>query len=196
VTGRVGVGAAAADHLAAIEELARVVEDQDPDGWTRAPQPGKWSPAEIAQHLILSYGPPLAELDGGAGFAVRVPWWKRAVLRWTVLPKLLGGAFPRGAPAPREIRPKFGAASPAQAARDLRESAARFAGRLAEREGVRRVRLTHPYFGKLSASQILTLMAVHAGHHRAQFPQAPPAPRGHGILGPPRGGPREGGSDQ
>jgi hypothetical protein len=176
MSGRIGMAQAAADHRAAIEDVARVVEGQDPACWARAPQPGKWSPSEIAQHLILSYGPPLAELDGGAGFAVRVPWWKRVVLRWKFLPQILGGKFPQGAPAPREIRPKTGAADPAQAACDLRESAARFANRLAEAETGRRVRLTHSYFGKLTAPQILKLMAVHAGHHRAQFPPAPPAP--------------------
>ena len=173
---RVGFEQAAADHRAAIEEVARVVERQDPASWTRAPRPEKWSPSEIAQHLILSYGPPLAELSGGAGFAVRVPWWKRAFLRWKVLPKLLGGEFPRGAPAPREIRPKAGAADPAGAAHELRESAERFTSRLAQAEGARRVRLTHPYFGKLTAPQLLKLLAVHAGHHRAQFPPGPPAP--------------------
>jgi len=173
---RVGFEQAAADHRAAIEEVARVVEGQDPAAWTRAPQPGKWSPSEIAQHLILSYAPPLAELSGGAGFAIRVPWWKRAVLRWKVLPTLLGGEFPRGAPAPREIRPKTGAADPAGAARELRESAERFARRLAEAERASRVRLTHPYFGKLTAPQLLKLLAVHAGHHRAQFPPGSCAP--------------------
>jgi hypothetical protein len=174
VSGGIGMAQAAADHRAAIEDVARVVEGQDPARWTQAPQPGKWSPSEIAQHLILSYGPPLAELDGGSGFVVRVGWWKRVALRWRFLPQILGGKFPQGAPAPREIRPKTGAADPVQAARDLRESAVLFADRLAEAERARRVRLTHPYFGKLTAPQILKLMAVHAGHHRAQFPPARP----------------------
>jgi hypothetical protein len=34
----------------------------------------------------------------------------------------------------------------------------------------RPVRLTHAYFGKLTAPQILKLLAVHAAHHRDQFP--------------------------
>ncbi len=161
----------AADHREAIEAVARTVESLDRGVWNVAREPGKWSPAEIAQHLILSYGPPFAELAGGAGFSVRLPWWKRTVLRWKVLPKILyAEKFPKGAPAPKEARPKAGAASPEEAARLLRENAGQFELRLSEAHAARSVRLTHSYFGKLTASQILKLMAVHAHHHRAQFP--------------------------
>ena len=135
-----------------------------------ARSPGKWSPAEIAQHLVLSYEPPLAELAGGPGFAVRLPWWKRAPLRLTVLRQILvRGKFPRGAPAPRESRPRSGIASPQEAVRRLRENAQRFSERVSQAHASRRDRLTHPYFGRLSGSQTLRLMAVHTRHHREQL---------------------------
>jgi hypothetical protein len=165
--------AAVAFHREAIVELGRVVETQDPAVWTAAVRPGKWSPAEIAQHLVLSYEVPLVELDGGAGFAIVLPWWKRAGLRWMILPRILSGRFPRGAPAPREARPRNTAASPVEAARVLREKAGLFERRLAEAHAERGVRLTHAYFGRLTAPQILTLLGVHATHHRAQFPVLP-----------------------
>ena len=154
-----------------MEAFARAVESVEPGAWNVARAQGKWTPAEIAQHLILSYAPPLAELDGGPGFAIRVPWWKRVVLRWKVLPKIVhAGEFPKGAPAPLESRPKAGAASPEAAGRLLREGSAEFARRLLEAEAARPARLSHPYFGKLSAPEILKLMAVHARHHMAQLP--------------------------
>jgi uncharacterized damage-inducible protein DinB len=165
-----GFEQAAADHRGAIEDVVRAVESLDASLWAIARRPGKWSPAEIAQHLVLAYEPPLAELEGGAGYAVRLPWWKRAVLRWRVLPQILEqGKFPRGAPAPREARPKGGLASPEEAVRRLRESAVRFELRLSEAHAARQVRLTHSYLGKLTAPQILRLLAVHARHHGAQF---------------------------
>lgn len=160
-----------AEHRAAIAEVVRAIESLDRAGWTVPRQPGKWSPAEVAQHLIRSYEPPLAELDGGPGYAVPVPWLKRLVLRWKVLPQILErGQFPKGAPAPREARPKAGAASPEDAVRRLRENAERFEEKLCAADAARRVRLTHAYFGKLTAPQILKLLAVHTRHHRGQFP--------------------------
>jgi hypothetical protein len=171
MTRKLGIEQAAADHRGAIEELASAFESVDGSLWAVARETGKWSPAEIAQHLVLSYEPPLAELEGGPGYAVRLPWWKRAALRWTVLPQIVvHGKFPRGAPAPREARPNGGMASPQEAGRRLRENASRFEARLVEAHAGRRVRLTHSYFGKLTAPQILRLMAVHARHHRAQLP--------------------------
>lgn len=175
MSARSGLEQATADHRAAIEEVARTIKSLDPGAWAVPRQPGKWSPAEIAEHLVISYEPPLAELDGGPGYAVPVPWWKRVVLRWKVLPQILEhGQFPRGAPAPREARPKSGAASPEEAVRRLRENAGRFEEKLCQAHAARSVRLTHAYFGKLTAPQILKLLAVHARHHRAQFPSVVP----------------------
>ena len=166
---RIGFARAAADHRAAIEEVARILESHDPEFWTAPREPGKWSPAEIAQHLALSYEPALAELDGGRGYAVRLAWWTRTALRVFMVPRILAGKFPKGAPAPRESRPQDGASSPAEGARLLREKAALFESRLDEAHAARRARVTHPYFGKLTAPQILKVLAAHAAHHRDQL---------------------------
>ena len=102
--------------------------------------------------------------------AVRLPWWKRRLVRWRFLPLILRGGFPKNAPAPREIRPTGHAASPEEAACRLSESAAQFSDRLGEAARRGPVRLTHPYFGGLSALQILRLLTSHARHHQSQLP--------------------------
>ena len=164
---------AAADHREAIASVVDVVRSVDPATWAVSRGPGKWSPAEIAEHLALAYEPPLAELDGGAGFALRLKGWKQALARWKYLPMMLErGRFPAGVRSPREARPTSHAATPDAACKRLAENANRFEQRLAQAQAIHPVRLTHAYFGLLNAAQILKLLAVHARHHRGQFPSA------------------------
>ena len=63
----------AAEHRAAIEAFARTAESVDPAVWNLPRAEGKWTPAQVVQHLILSYEAGLRELDGGAGMTVVVP---------------------------------------------------------------------------------------------------------------------------
>ncbi len=157
-------------HRAAVAECVAAVAAVPADAWTRPLAPGKWSPAEVAEHLAISYDPPLAELSGGLSFRIRVPWWKRRALRWAMLPGILNGGFPAGAPAPREIRPRHTESSPEEASRRLAANADRFLESLTEARAARRVRLTHPYFGKLRPAQTVMLLTSHALHHRRQLP--------------------------
>lgn len=161
----------AAEHRAAIEAFARTAESLGGAEWNAAREPGKWTPAQIVQHLILSYEAGLRELDGGVGLTVVVPWWKRVALRWTILPRILAGRFPSGAPAPREIRPKTSPESPEAAVGHLRSCAERFTAGICAAD--RTACLTHPYFGKLRGPQILRFLAVHARHHHGQLPARP-----------------------
>lgn len=164
----------AADHREAIASAVRAVRSVDAQIWETPGAPGKWSPAEIAEHLSLAYPPLLAELDGGEGYALRVKGWKQLVARWRYLPVILErGIFPPGVRAPREARPVGHSATPEAAAARLAKSASDFERRLTEARASGPVRLTHAYFGKLAAPQILRLLAVHARHHRKQLPGGP-----------------------
>jgi hypothetical protein len=160
---------ASAEHGQAIADCLSAIRGVETARWNEPARPGGWTRAEIAEHLAIAYGPPLSELDGGAGFAVRLPWWKRRLVRWKALPLIRRGGFPKGAPAPREIRPVATSADPEQAARRLADQAEAFLDRIASASRERRVRLTHAYFGKLSAHDVLTLLTSHAHHHRRQI---------------------------
>lgn len=138
--------------------------------WAEAAAPGKWSPAEIAEHLSLTYDGVLRELAGGPGVRVRVKGLKLLVLRLLVMPKFLGQGFvPPGVRAPSEVVPQ-------KADRDRGASLARFqerageferviGGRLADRAG----RISHPFFGRLTMSQGLRFVEVHLRHHTKQL---------------------------
>jgi hypothetical protein len=163
-------GSLSADHRNAVEQFVATVRQLPPGSWSNPLAPGKWTPAEISSHLIASYRIMRAELAGGAGMALRLKPLQRWVLRHTVLPRILrGGPFPAGARAPRETRP-------VEVIRDLGESLAilateanTLAEELTSHARAGRVRLTHAYFGGMSARQSLQLLAVHTRHHARQI---------------------------
>lgn len=159
-------------HSEAAADLARAAERVPPDKWLAPREEGKWSPAEIVEHLSLAYDVFLRELGGGAGMQIRTKLWQRIYLRLLLVPRLLRGEpFPAGARAPREIRPANPSPDQAAAVASFRDRAARFdaATDTAQRSGSR-LKLTHAYFGSASLDDAVLLCARHVQHHRQQLP--------------------------
>jgi hypothetical protein len=136
--------------------------------WHRAP-PGKWTPAQIVQHLAIG-------IDGsGRTFEsrrvkpsmLRRPRTPRQRLAcWLVL--RLGWIIP-GRESPPDVRP---AEHPDRAAveRQLRDGVARFL--TLERELAARSRdlfVKHPYLGDLTLPEWLRFHALHSAHHAKQI---------------------------
>jgi DinB superfamily len=161
---------AAEEHRRAVDACAAAIRAVAEADWSTAREEKKWSPAQIAEHLAVAYDPLLSELEGRPGYRVVVPWWKRRILRWKFLPRVLAGTFPPGVPAPREVRPAATSRSPDAGARKLTERAGVFLDRLAQARTQGRARFTHPYMGRLSDVEALRLLTSHAHHHRRQLP--------------------------
>lgn len=141
--------------------------------WGLRPAAGKWSPGHIAEHLVLSYAAMRRELAGGVGLRMRSRFWRRLLIRWRFLPMVLKERrLPAGAPAVREIRPPDELRARAVVTSDLREQATLFEQELGRALASGGGRLTHPFFGKLSAAEALRFVAVHTAHHRRQIPGA------------------------
>jgi hypothetical protein len=156
--------AAAADLIAAAQEVPR-------DSWMQPRAEGKWSPADVVEHLNLAYDALLKDLDGGGGMKIRTKLWQRILLRYTLVPKLLrGGAFPENARAPRETRPANTNADQQAAIDTFRQRSERFDSTAAEAvAGGRRVKVTHAYFGRASITEGMLLCARHIQHHLKQL---------------------------
>ena len=135
--------------------------------WSEPVAPGKWSAAQILEHLLATYDVVLRELAGGSGMRVRTPYWQQLLLRLAVAPRILRGrGFPRGAPAPRELRPGEGVAR--QHGLALFEERVRQFESAATRASAGQ-RITHAYFGKASVPTGVLLCARHIEHHTSQF---------------------------
>ncbi|HEY5611082.1 MAG TPA: DinB family protein [Thermoanaerobaculia bacterium] len=48
---------------AAFDTIERLFDDVAPEEWDRSPAAGKWSPHQILDHLVLSHGPAIAQLE-------------------------------------------------------------------------------------------------------------------------------------
>lgn len=157
-------------HRAAVADFASAAAAVAPEAWTRPRAEGKWSPAEVVEHLALSYAALLGELEGKTPLRVHTPLWRQWLLRLIFLPRLIAGRpFPAGIKAPREIRP---AASGSQ--QDAVERFRDLSGRFEEAAEAARARnpkprLTHPFFGPLPLDQMVGLSAAHTRHHQRQL---------------------------
>ena len=136
---------------------------------------GKWSPAQIAEHLRLSYATVRAELAGTGGFRVRSRGWLLPLLRLRYLPRILErGLFPRGVPAVREIRPSDGPFEKAEVLDALRREGELFVHAIIAAWNQPRAAITHPFLGRLSVAKGLRFVTQHIRHHHAQMPRAAP----------------------
>jgi hypothetical protein len=139
--------------------------------WKTARAPGKWSPAEIAEHLSLTYAHLLSELRGGAPMRVKGSWLFRLVVRYKFLPGLLReGRIPPGVRSPREVRPETVPATREEALKRFRALAAEFEEEISARRASGGGRLTHPYFGRLDAGRGIRFVEMHIRHHTKQLP--------------------------
>lgn len=160
------------DHQVAVAEFATASAGIEAGEWSRPRVPGKWTPGQVAVHLLLAFDAATTELEGGRPMARRTTRWQQTLLRWTVLRRLLaGGAFPPGVRSPREARPLDAVVDQTVTISRFRDASLRFEAALATTLARNpRTRLTHPYFGGISLRQALRLSTVHVRHHRKQLP--------------------------
>lgn len=167
---RTAATAAITAHKDAVEAFLTTARTIPPDAWERPLAGGKWTPAQVAEHLRMTYALVAQQLAGGSGIRVRAPWWLRPVLRWRVLPRILSsGIFPRGARAPREIRPGDGPFDREQTLSALRTSATVVEDAIVRAWDGSPIRMTHHVFGALDTPTAARLLTVHTQHHTRQL---------------------------
>lgn len=158
-------------HLDAVRAFVDGVSKLDPDSWLQPVSEGKWSPAEITEHLKLVYEGFLRELRDGRGIQIRSNWLLRRFLRLVILPRIFKtGQLPKGAKSPREVRPTAFVKDQSQALAQFSSFAEEFQTELVKRKGLQTTRLTHHIFGHINALEGLRFVTVHIVHHQKQLP--------------------------
>ena len=161
-------------HSAAVEGFVGAATAIDPAGWQSPLADGKWTPAEVTQHVTQTYEVLTVQLRTGKGLTVQTGWLLQRVLRLLVLrPIMWTRRLPRGAKAPRALRPSAVDISQAAALERLCAVAAEFETELLSRRSDPSLQLTHHIFGSVEALKGLDFVAIHTEHHGRQLAERP-----------------------
>lgn len=155
-------------HREALNAFVLDAEKVPPDLWN-APRPGdKWSPAQITEHLRLSYVAASGELAGKGGLRMRTRRWQQWFLRPLYLtPILRKGRFPKTVPTIREIKPESSPFDREELLAAFREEGESFLRAVVEAPSTSRI--SHPFLGYLNRPDAVRFLAQHIRHHHAQI---------------------------
>ena len=150
-------------------EAERLTLGLSPPEWQQAP-PGKWSCAQILEHLLLSY----AATTKGVMKALELgqPLGGKPTLRDRVSAFYVTGLgfFPSGRTSPKQTTPKAGIEE--QSLRRFNDALVAMDGTLTDaqkRFGAKVRLLDHPILGPLTAQQWRRFHRTHARHHFKQI---------------------------
>ena len=161
---------AIARHEAAVTAFKETASEIPVESWLLPIAEGKWSPAQVAEHLNQTYLVVIRELRGERGIRIRSPWILRQVLRQTVLRSIYRKRqLPKGARAPSEIAPKVVDQTPEQAVEKLFQLASEFAAVARTTETEKGRKLTHHIFGEIDVLSGIDFIAIHIEHHHRQI---------------------------
>jgi hypothetical protein len=151
------------------QELEDAIRGASPSGWAQAPA-GKWSAAQILEHLFLTYkntNRGLAKcLEQGAPLATRATLMQRVA---TLLVVNLG-YLPGGRKAPERTTPR--GMSPEEVQQAIAPELQRMGSGLDDCErrfGARTKIMDHPFLGPLTADEWRKFHWVHGRHHARQI---------------------------
>ena len=137
--------------------------------WGQPRAAGKWSSAQVAEHLALAYEVNRDVMHGHPP-PISAPRWLRPLIRKFLLGFVLRrGRFPPGSKSPRVFRPGPTPAAPEQLLGRLGTAMAVFE---ADAAALGTPAIDHPFFGRLPLSDFVRLQEIHTRHHRRQLAPA------------------------
>jgi hypothetical protein len=158
--------AAARDFLDATDRLGQV--------WTKPRAPGKWSPAQLLEHLVQTHIESGKIIKGMPVAIPNLPWFLRPLLRRFWLRRVLeSGDFGRPMKTFSPFEPRTPPADPAQGRERLLAAVRTFEADARAATPIGDYTFTHPSFGTLAVSDYVRFQEIHTRHHLKQLPPPP-----------------------
>jgi hypothetical protein len=149
--------------------LETAIRDMSLEELTRHPE-GKWSTAEILEHLNLTYTGTIKGLEHCLQSGATSASSDRSSNRWQRLILIQAGYFPHGRQSPSRVLPR---GTPAQQVRvEILQNIVRLDGVIQECEtrfGRSKPVADHPVLGPLTAAEWRKFHLVHGKHHAKQI---------------------------
>jgi hypothetical protein len=141
--------------------------------WAFPRAPGKWSPAQVTEHVTFTYEQSLRMVRGTYHEPPPVGPFTQLLARWFFLPVLFRREkFGKGLQAPDFIRPTMSPPSCTTLLNRLEAAAHDLEADLAADSNAKGPSVAHPVFGHLPLGDLVHFLAIHTKHHT---PQVTPA---------------------
>jgi hypothetical protein len=140
-----------------------------PAEWNQPVAPGKWSPAQIAEHLALTYEISSQALQGTSSLPA-LPAPVRPFLRWMVLLSIKKGQFPPRGRATKGMIPSATAIDREKVLPRLTMAVDTYTAECTAAEKAGREAFVHPAFGRIRVVDYLLFNDLHTRHRTSQIP--------------------------
>src|SRR5262245_45863830 len=159
------------DNREAVDAFIASARAVPQSAWAKPRAPGKWSPAQVTEHVAIVYEGAKAIVDGT--FTGRsAPCLVRPLIRLIAVNSILRtGRFKTGLKAPRFFQPAATSTTTSldDLAARLRASAGAFEAAVESAATQSRSFVDHPMFGRVGLADYTRLQAIHTRHHAPQL---------------------------
>src|SRR5712692_10108315 len=155
-------------NRAAVDAFLAVV-DRSASIWTTARAPGKWTPAQVTEHVARAYDESGKLCTGQTTAFPTLPRLLRPVARAFLFNRVLRkGTFPK-AKTNNAMNPKSGPATPAEGRKRLETAVNGFEQQARAIATAGDARLASATFGDVSLCHWARFQECHTRHHQAQL---------------------------
>jgi hypothetical protein len=139
------------------------------DRWRTPTVPGKWSPAQVTEHVVLAYEAGARIVSGEEPVSEGPPKFLRPIIRTAIrLTTLRTGKFPKSKTQPI-FAPKDVAATQSELCARLERASISFEQVSGAAVSGGQKQFEHPFFGSFGVVEYMRFVAFHTAHHQKQL---------------------------